>query len=328
MSELDLSIIVPIYNTEKYLKRCVMSLLELEGLNYEILLINDGSLDGSEGICKELEANNSKIHYYYQINQGVSVARNNGIAHASGKYITFVDSDDYWLKVNSDSIIKAVKTDSDLIYCTGYYREDERHRVQVNRDHIKIEGSIFNSIVKETFKGGWANWLYFFKSDIIKQHYLSYRTGIRVAEDAEFFFSFCKFVSTISFIENPYYVYLVERNQSAMNSGRGKALMSFFELLTYRLQEEKDEMDVAINRILVSNFHGWLQYSYLIEKKHRSIICDFLNENHLELYLDEKSYDYKFILRNGYKIFIKKQYAYGYLKAAKNEIKKWVFGKN
>ena len=52
MSELDLSIIVPIYNTEKYLKRCVMSLLELEGLNYEILLINDGSLDGSEGICK------------------------------------------------------------------------------------------------------------------------------------------------------------------------------------------------------------------------------------------------------------------------------------
>ena len=89
------SIIVPVYNVANYIGECLDSLLNQTYRNIEIILINDGSSDESEKICKEYLVNDPRIKYVYQDNAGLSMARNRGIDLATGEYLTFVDSDDY-----------------------------------------------------------------------------------------------------------------------------------------------------------------------------------------------------------------------------------------
>lgn len=89
-----ISVIVPVYNVEPYLKACVDSLLAQTYSDIEILLINDGSTDHSGDICKDLSQTSKKIHYFTQVNQGLSAARNKGIEESAGEFLCFVDSDD------------------------------------------------------------------------------------------------------------------------------------------------------------------------------------------------------------------------------------------
>lgn len=89
------SVIIPIYNVEKYLKRCLDSVVGQTYHNLEIILVNDGSTDGSREICQRYAQNDSRIRLFTQENQGLSAARNTGLDHMNGEYIVFVDSDDY-----------------------------------------------------------------------------------------------------------------------------------------------------------------------------------------------------------------------------------------
>jgi len=90
-----ISIVVPVYNVEKYLERCVQSILYQTFSNFELLLVNDGSLDKSGKICDEWAKRDIRIHVFHQRNMGLSDARNTGISHSIGDLITFIDSDDY-----------------------------------------------------------------------------------------------------------------------------------------------------------------------------------------------------------------------------------------
>ena len=94
---IKISVIVPVYNVEKFLSTCLESILD-QGLSeqeYEIILINDGSIDGSLAICNLYAKAHSNIHVYSQENQGVSLARNLGMSKARGEWVMFLDSDDY-----------------------------------------------------------------------------------------------------------------------------------------------------------------------------------------------------------------------------------------
>lgn len=112
------SIIIPVFNTEKYLKRCIVSVCGQKYDSLEIILVNDGSTDQSLEICKDYERMDPRIKIIDQENKGPAAARNNGIRHASGKYIAFVDSDDY---VSPFFISKmyglAVKNQAQLVQC-------------------------------------------------------------------------------------------------------------------------------------------------------------------------------------------------------------------
>ena len=95
---MKLSIIVPVYNVKEYLPRCIESLIQKTDYEYEIILVDDGSTDGSSTICDEYSNKYDFIKVIHKKNEGVSSSRNNGILNSSGKYILFVDSDDYLLK--------------------------------------------------------------------------------------------------------------------------------------------------------------------------------------------------------------------------------------
>ena len=103
MQRPDASVIIPVYQAKQYIKQCLDSVINQTYDSYEIIVIDDGSTDGSGNICDEYAAHDSRIHVFHQKNQGVTAARRNGLQHAIGKYIFWVDADDYvekdWLEI-------------------------------------------------------------------------------------------------------------------------------------------------------------------------------------------------------------------------------------
>ena len=103
-----ISIVVPVYNVEKYITRCLDSILNQTYTNFELILINDGSTDSSGKICEDYQSRESRITVLNQENQGLSAARNEGIEIAQGKYITFIDSDDYVYPKYLEKLLNAI----------------------------------------------------------------------------------------------------------------------------------------------------------------------------------------------------------------------------
>ena len=124
---IEVSIIVPVYNVEEYLERCLESIINQTFKNIEVIALNNGSTDNSLNILLKYAEKDKRIKVIDNYNLGVSEARNNGIREANGKYIVFVDSDD-WLDKDMIEIIYSniVENDCDLVMCT-YVREFGNH---------------------------------------------------------------------------------------------------------------------------------------------------------------------------------------------------------
>ncbi len=173
------SIIIPIYNAEKFLKKCIDSVIQQDYNNIEIILINDGSTDNSEDVCKNY-FKNDKVKYFLKKNEGVSKARNLGIKNATGKYITFVDADDYVEKNYISTLVSCIQKDHyDLAIC-NYYENDD-----INIHEIIDRKDAFISIMnKKLYKGFLWNKLY--KLKIIKDNFLKFNESVHVCEDLLF----------------------------------------------------------------------------------------------------------------------------------------------
>ena len=120
----EVSVIIPVYNAEKYLEKCIESVVNQTLKDIEIILINDGSTDGSEEICKKY-LSDERVIYYSKENEGLAAARQDGIERASGEYIGFVDSDDWVEPDMYEKMYAAAKSNnSDVVYCNGLVNED------------------------------------------------------------------------------------------------------------------------------------------------------------------------------------------------------------
>ena len=115
-----ISVIVPVYNVEEYLKQCLDSILEQTFSNYEVILVNDGSTDSSGLICQEYAEKDSRIRYFEKENGGLSDARNYGIEQAQGEYLTFVDSDDFLDKMHLNVLYTALVSNNVDISIVNY----------------------------------------------------------------------------------------------------------------------------------------------------------------------------------------------------------------
>lgn len=185
-----ISVIVPVYNTEKYLHRCVDSILAQTFSDFELLLINDGSKDKSATICDEYAQKDSRVRVFHKENGGASSARNLGLDNAVGEWITFVDSDD-WIDTNYLIQLYKFETKSDL-YLSGYtpHLIDIKDATYKNKEEIK---SILNKHI-----------FYFsnvcgklFRSDIINQNKIMFDKNINYAEDTVFVFSYLQHIKSI-----------------------------------------------------------------------------------------------------------------------------------
>lgn len=197
------SIIVPVYNVEKYIERCVKSLTGQTLQDIEIILIDDGSTDGSGSLCDLLQTEDSRIKVIHQKNAGVSAARNKGLEVATGEYIAFVDSDDYIDNNMYQSMIEiATMHNCDVVMC-DCLKEFENHREVYTHDirsgyytREDIEKEYFQHLLmmpNVEYPPTISNWLCLFKQknndacgDDHKSTRLRYEEGIRFSEDLLF----------------------------------------------------------------------------------------------------------------------------------------------
>ena len=164
-----ISVIVPVYNTEKYMEKCLDSIINQSYDNLEIIIINDGSTDNSGMICDKYKSRDDRIIVIHQENQGLSIARNNGLDIATGDYIGFVDSDD-WIESDMFSTLYTgiVKNDAEIAVCNFYYiKQDGRTVIENGGDIIFNE----NNSITETI----------LENDDKLTHYFTYTTYDTVA---------------------------------------------------------------------------------------------------------------------------------------------------
>lgn len=198
------SIIVPVYNAEKYLDECIESILNQSYTNYELLLVDDGSTDKSAAICDSYESKDERIKVFHQNNTGVSAARNKGIQEACGEYITFIDSDDFIRDMHIEGLVTCMKKYcSDLAIGDVYFRQGKH---AWNNDWIKKEQLISTQEyvlrVKDDFPnvaiGSTCNKL--FSHKIIVQKELCFPKDTTYSEDYMFNAEYLKFCNSIALI--------------------------------------------------------------------------------------------------------------------------------
>lgn len=173
---MKLSIIVPIYNVAPYLRKCIDSLLMQDILDYEIILVDDGSLDNCPQICDEYAATHSNINVIHQKNAGLSAARNSGITIAKGEYIWFVDSDDYVEPNVLNALMEQIERDNLDVLRFSYQNVKESGETFVPYEGMKMDYNNFSDFPVDgvTFlnKRMWIQcyaWQFVVKKNILKQ---------------------------------------------------------------------------------------------------------------------------------------------------------------
>jgi len=222
----EVSIIVPIYNVEQYLERCLESLINQTFKDIEIIALNNGSTDNSLNILKKYESKDTRLKIINSDNRGVSDARNRGINEANGKYVVFVDSDD-WIENNMIEVLHntIIENDCDLVMCT-YVREFENHSKEkvfnlppVNlyaHDEVKnqllrkligpIDSELSNPEYLDALGTAWAK---MYKTSILKQKNLKFIDLNEIGSGEDTLFNIYVFneVNKVILLNKPMYHY-------------------------------------------------------------------------------------------------------------------------
>lgn len=216
-----ISIIVPVYNGDKYLSRCVDSILNQTFQDWELLLVDDGSTDKSGEICDEYVTKDDRIRGLHKSNGGVSSARNYGLTRIQGEWVTFIDGDDY-IEPNYFSILLS-NVNVDLIVSGVKFSNTEGKSLPPCDKIIKISEENKYFLDKEFcglyFRTPWAK---LFKRDIIERFHLSFNTNLHIGEDTEFVFRYISIVKDIRLIPFSGYCYKLnfyeQARRHAMNA--------------------------------------------------------------------------------------------------------------
>lgn len=204
-----LSVIIPVYNAEKYISSCLESLLAYSGEELEVLVVDDGSKDGSGQICDEYAARDERVKVFHQANQGVSAARNLGLEHARGEWISFVDADDEVLPGYVEACLNR-ENPADVAYFahegynlkSGYYTE--RPEIEECLLGLKCHEQGFE------FYG--YTWNKFFKASIIREHVLRFPLELNHREDEVFTTEFLHHAQTLEVLDGALYHYRIDNN--------------------------------------------------------------------------------------------------------------------
>ena len=211
---LKFSIIIPVYNSEKYLEQCVNSILKQDYTNFEIILIDDESTDSSAKICDEFTSKDARVITIHQKNGGTSAARNTGLNTCSSDYVMFMDNDDFWdsKTVLSDINKNLLESHADvLMYNTKEYWENTNSvttpSVQCEREKIYNQNS--NDALEYLISKGVyyrAVWAKVIKKELLDKHNIYFAKGIR-NEDTDFSAKLILYAKSFDWYDKIFYVY-------------------------------------------------------------------------------------------------------------------------
>ena len=204
----EISVIVPVYNVEKYLPQCLDSILASTFKDIEVILVDDCGADNSRAICDEYAAKDKRVRVIANShNMGVSAARNNGLAHAHGKYISFIDSDDYVDATMYEKLHSAmVRENVDMVGCNAWSVEDVGSKKIIR--YLDVDQDIktsFAALGNKIYGGAFHLWRLLLKTDKIQK--IRFSEDISFAEDAVFLLELYPLLQDIYFLAEPLYFY-------------------------------------------------------------------------------------------------------------------------
>ena len=229
-----ISIIVPIYNTEKYLHQCLDSILNQTYTNFEVLLINDGSTDSSGMICQEYVGRDSRFRYFEKDNGGAASARNLGLEHSGGAYITFIDSDD-WVEQNYLDVLYTALKENDTDVAISTYKRFAQDGVFYLRSYSREDDEFLNlgTRSRDSFLeilprlGELDHSFYSISSKLIKREIvgnLLFDEQVSYAEDLNFFFHLYLGVESVVYVRDYTYIYRTHDASTSQNINELKVL--------------------------------------------------------------------------------------------------------
>lgn len=208
------SIIVPIYNGEQSIERCLCSLKAQTYQNIEVLVINDGSVDHTSQVMDEYERLDARFRMIHKENSGVSDSRNLALSLAQGEYVQFVDGDDWIPPETTQLLVEGMQQDCEMVIC-DYYRVVEQ--TIVVRGHIEVEGVISRSEFAQYMMKAPANYYYgvlwnkMFRIDILRKHALNFPQELDWCEDLQFNLEYLQFVKQVYVLQRPLYYYVLTK---------------------------------------------------------------------------------------------------------------------
>ena len=266
---LKYSVIIPVYNVENYLHRCINSILVQEYTDLEILLIDNGSTDSSGSICDTYASEYSNISVYHIENNGVGSARNFGLAKAQGEFICFVDADDYLVGNLFSDMENQLDSEIDLLVFS-YYNSLEKNLSETTRSAkiLPIEGkkdrNQFIALFTELFLSDmmYTVWNKIYRREFLEKHRIIFE-HYELGEDVRFNLNVYENVHKVSFSQTCYYVYISGRAGSAMGRYNPKRMSYQLEelgkigQLMVRWDIHNDQfIDQIKARILMSNIQN------------------------------------------------------------------------
>lgn len=214
-----ISIIIPVYNSRKWLKRCVDSVLAQTCEKWELLLIDDGCSDGSGSICDSYSESDARIRVIHKKNGGVSSARNEGIRHATFQWITFMDSDDY---IGPDAVrcyIETIKTHKACLYNFRYYFNYDAKKCEFINGSINgmlnIDSANSNQMY-DVCRTLWHVWDNIYSKDIIEKYSLRFNEDQKLGEDQMFNLYYIQHCKYLYFSNRGFYQYFWAHNPQSL----------------------------------------------------------------------------------------------------------------
>lgn len=284
------SVIIPVYNVEKYVKKAINSVIQQTYKNIEILLVDDGSTDSSSRICDDLASEDSRITVYHSENRGVSAARNDGIEKASGDWLMFVDADDW---IDDDAIERLLNAegieDADIILGTylWYFNGGEKrasntgqrvvvYDVEQYRSELISACMLGPSEAKNLFDEIFHNLpkisvpvAKLYRSTTVKNNDLKFDTSLALGEDTLFNCHFYEHARKLVYINDTIYHYVIRRG-SAVNSNLDRKKDLIAQLLS-KLEEfvrNKDEkVQIAFRYFTMILAEEYIQNSGMVVSK-------------------------------------------------------------
>ena len=277
-----ISVIIPVYNVEKYLKQCIESVINQPFNDMEIILVNDGSKDNSGAICDEYKLKDPRIKVIHKVNGGLSDARNKGIEQAVGKYLLFLDSDDYWMSNSLQDIAEKTTNNPDVVFLSVGKYYDKTNKL--SEEFECLDGQfIRNKSQKEVLeylsmsnKFPVAAWDKLVKRELIINNNLWFEKNL-LSEDIEWTTNLLLLAQTYDVCETKFYVYRKQREGSITSITKLKNVTDMIWILDKWLNKCKHEdVDPELKELILA-LHAY-EYTvlmgnyYLLKKEERETV--------------------------------------------------------
>jgi glycosyltransferase involved in cell wall biosynthesis len=265
-----ISIIVPVYNSEQYLEKCLLSIIQQTFTNIEIIIVNDGSTDKSKLIIEKYAAMDNRIIVLDKPNGGLGDARNFGISHASGDYIAFVDSDDYIDSTMFEKTYnKAIATNADIVECDFYWSYEKRNVIDIKKYSNDKENLLLNVRVLVCNK--------LFKKDLIINNKINFPVGL-LYEDILFTYKALLNCNNYEYVNDALYYY-VQRKISLSNHQTAR-VRDIFKILKMVKEYYSDnhKLDPVVEYVFIRYLLG-SSFMRIINIDDKKLRKDILKEN-------------------------------------------------